>query len=133
MAGQRIAIDGIRHGGPELALIGGIAPTPIGRGFALEAYGQGGAIARNRIEPYADAAIRLTRAGGRLGTTRLSLGAGLWAGAQRGADRVDIGPTLVADMAVGGRPLRLALDWRQRVGGGAAPGSGPAITLGTDF
>ncbi|WP_204317143.1 hypothetical protein, partial [Klebsiella aerogenes] len=30
-------------------------------------------------------------------------------------------------------PLRIALDWRQRVAGEARPGSGPALTLGADF
>lgn len=133
VADQRVALDRGTSGGPELALVGGVNPTPVGAGLTLEAYGQGGAIARDRIEPYADAALRVTRTGPKLGHTQLSLGAGLWAGAQRDAQRIDIGPTLVSDIPVGDRHLRLSVDWRARVGGGAAPGSGPAITLGTNF
>lgn len=133
VADQRVALDHGTVGGPELALVGGVNPTPIGAGLTLEAYGQGGAIARERIEPYVDGALRVTRTGPKLGRAQLSLGAGLWAGAQRDAQRVDIGPTLVSDIPVGNRHLRLSVDWRARVGGGAAPGSGPAITLGTNF
>lgn len=133
VADQRVALDRGSSGGPELALVGGIDATPVGAGLSIEAYGQGGAIARDRIEPYADGALRITRAGPQVGRSQLSLGAGVWAGAQRGAQRVDIGPTLVSDVPVGDRHLRLSLDWRARVGGDAAPGSGPAITLGTNF
>ena len=133
VADQRVALDRGTSGGPELALVGGVNPTRVGAGLTLEAYGQGGAIARDRIEPYVDAALRVTRTGPKLGHTQLSLGAGLWAGAQRDAKRIDIGPTLVSDIPVGDRHLRLSVDWRARVGGGAAPGSGPAITLGTNF
>lgn len=133
VADQRVALDGGTRGGAELALIGGINPVPVGGGLTLEGYGQGGAIARDRIEPYADLSLRVTRPGPKLGHAQVSLGAGLWAGAQREAQRVDIGPTLVTDIPVGDRHLRLAVDWRQRVGGGAAPGSGPALTLATNF
>lgn len=133
VADQRVALDDGTRGGPELALVAGINPVPVGGGLTLEGYGQGGAIARDRIEPYADVALRVTRTGPKLGRAKISLGAGLWAGAQREAQRVDIGPTLVTDIPVGDRHLRLAVDWRQRVGGGAAPGSGPALTLGTNF
>lgn len=133
VADQRVALDDRGWSGPEVTVIGGIGPMPVGRGYSIEAYGQTGAVARAEIEPYADAALRVTRQAARIGHSRLGIGAGAWAGAQRGAQRIDFGPTLVADLPVGDRHLRLSLDWRQRVGGDAAPGSGPALTLGTNF
>ena len=44
--------------------------------------------------------------------------------------RVDVGPRV--SMPVG-RGMRVHVDWRQRVAGSAAPGSGPALTLAADF
>ncbi|MDJ0979963.1 MAG: hypothetical protein QNI87_15665 [Erythrobacter sp.] len=65
--------------------------------------------------------------------TRISFGGGAWGGAQRGASRLDIGPTVRVDLALGAVPARLSLDYRERVGGDAAPESGVAATLSTQF
>lgn len=64
---------------------------------------------------------------------RLSLGAGAWGGAQEGAHRVDLGPTMRLDVTLGAVPARISLDWRERVEGDAGPGSGAAVTLSTRF
>jgi hypothetical protein len=66
-------------------------------------------------------------------TLRLSLGAAAWGGAQKGAQRIDIGPTLRFDVTLGEVPARLSVDWRERVGGDAGPDSGLAATLSTRF
>lgn len=126
VAEQRFGLDGT-PGGPGMGVVGGI-DTQLA-GFRLEAYGQAGAIARNRAEPYADGAARLSRelTGDR--RARLALGIGIWGGAQRDAQRLDIGPS--ATLSAG--RLRVSLDWRQRVAGRARPGSGIALTLGGDF
>ena len=129
-AEQRFALDG--RGGPSAGLIAGV-DRPIGRGVRLEAYGQAGAIGRERVEGFADGAARVTRRLVTAGGATLDMGAGVWGGAQRSAERVDVGPTLGIVAPVGGRRLRLALDWRARVLGEARPGSGPALSLGTDF
>ncbi|MFC4291232.1 hypothetical protein ACFOWX_02265 [Sphingorhabdus arenilitoris] len=63
----------------------------------------------------------------------VAIGAGAWAGGQRGTQRIDIGPTLRLDASLSDIPLRLHADWRFRVGGNAQPGSGPALTLSTGF
>lgn len=102
-------------------------------GFDLEGYGQSGIVVRNGIEPYADGAARLTRRATMVGDATLRMGAGIWAGAQRDAARLDIGPSAMLIMPIGARAVRLAVDWRQRIAGNAAPGSGPAVTLGTDL
>lgn len=130
-AEQRFALDGGR-GGPSLGVIAGVDRT-LGRGFRLEAYGQAGAIRRGRTEGFADGAARVTRRVAAIGPATLDLGAGAWGGAQRGAERLDIGPTLGVATPVAGRTLRLTLDWRERAAGAARPGSGPALSIGTDF
>lgn len=131
IAEQRVSLDGGR-GGPTLFVIAGLNPTPVAAGFRVEAYGEGGAIKRDRVEAFADGAARLTRPVTR-GPLHIDLGVGAWGGAQRGATRVDIGPSVGASVPVARRTLRLTLDWRERVAGGAKPASGPALTLGTDF
>ncbi len=128
---RRVALDSGR-GGTGMGLIAGI-DRALGDDVAVEAYGQAGAIARDGIEPYADGAARLLHPVGTIGRSTIRLGVGGWAGAQRDGARVDIGPSAVAAMPVGRGTMRLSLDWRQRVGGSAAPGSGPALTLGSDF
>jgi hypothetical protein len=130
-AEQRVALDGGR-GGPSVGVIAGV-DRPLGRGFRLEAYGQAGAIKRDRAEGFADGAARVTRRVAAIGPATLDLGAGAWGGAQRGAERFDVGPTLGLAAPIAGRTLRLTMDWRERVVGDARPGSGPALSLGTDF
>lgn len=133
IAEQRLGLDGT-PGGPALMAVGGIAPRPIAAGFTLEGYAQGGAVLRGgRSEPFADGAMRLARPVARLGAGELTLGAGAWGGAQRDAQRLDLGPSLALSLPLADHSLRLSLDWRQRVAGAARPGSGLAITLGSDF
>lgn len=129
---RRIALDA-GHGGTALGAIAGINPTRVAGRLELEGYGQAGVVARARREPFADGAVRLLHPVAESRHARLALGAGMWGGAQRGATRLDVGPSLVATVPTGGPTLRVAAEWRQRVAGNAAPGSGPAVTVGTDF
>jgi hypothetical protein len=124
---------GAGTGGPGVALVGGFGPVAVLHRLYAEGYGQAGMLHRTQLEPYADAAVRLTHRLARIGPTRIDLGAGTWGGAQRGAARLDIGPTLAVAVPVASKTVRLALDWRERVAGRARPGSGPALTVGTDF
>ena len=130
VAEQRFGLDGTR-GGPGLGVIAGYDGQVAG--FHLESYGQAGAIWRARREPYADGAVRATRPAVAIGKARLALGVGAWGAAQRDAQRLDIGPSATLAVPVGQSAVRVALDWRQRVAGGARPGSGPALTIGSDF
>ncbi|UZK69095.1 hypothetical protein OKW76_13860 [Sphingomonas sp. S1-29] len=129
IAEQRFGIDGTADGQAVFA-VGGVGPTSIAAGLIVEGYGQAGAVARGRaIEGFADGALRLTRPI----LPGVTIGAGAWGGAQRDAQRLDLGPTATIALPVAGRSLRLSVDWRQRVAGKATPGSGLAVTLGTDF
>lgn len=132
IAEQRFVLDGGR-GGPTVGVIAGYGPSAIAPGVRLEAYGQAGAIARAGIEGFVDASARVTHPLGQVASIRVDIGIGAWGSAQRAAERFDIGPTLVATVPVAGKSIRLTLDWRERIAGAARPGSGPALSIGSDF
>lgn len=132
VAEQRLGID-TRAGGPTLAMVGGTGPEPVGGGFGLESYAAAGAIGRDGVQLFAEGSVRVARPAGRVGKSELALGAGAWGATQPGAARVDVGPSVELAVPVSGRRLRLIADWRERVGGDARPGSGPVLTLATDF
>lgn len=115
-----------------------LAPVPLPLGTRFEAYAQGGWVGGRNRTYFADGQASVTREIGfarRMSqeALRLSLGAGAWGGAQKGAQRLDLGPTARVDFHVGRVPARLSVDWRQRVAGDAAPGSGAAATLSAGF
>lgn len=125
---QRVPLDTGR-GGTALLAVAGYGPRTIAPGVTVTAYAQGGAAARGSVEPFADGAARISTSL----TPVIDLGLGLWGGAQRDAQRLDVGPTLGIALPLADRRVRLSLDWRQRVAGRAVPDSGPALTLAGDF
>ncbi len=129
---HRFALDGGRSG-PMIGIVGGFGPAEVAPGIRLEGYGQAGVIARDKGEAFADGAVRAAHPLGSLGPFALDIGAGLWGGAQRGASRLDVGPSLGIVVPLGPRSVRLTADWRERVAGTARPGSGPALSIGTNF
>ena len=132
IAEQRFSLDGGRSG-PVIGIIGGTGPARLVAGFDLETYGQAGIVRRASTEPFADGAARLTRGVARLGKAKLDIGLGAWGGAQRDAQRLDVGPTIGVRVPIANRSVRVSADWRQRVAGRARPPSGPALTIGSDF
>ncbi len=111
-----------------------LSPFRLPMGLRGEAYGQAGYVGGAFATGFADGQLRVDRRVTPLGKGELRLGAGLWGGAQKGASRLDAGPTLTISRPVGGTAaMRLAADWRFRVAGKAAPGSGPALTLSAGF
>jgi hypothetical protein len=132
LAEARLPIDGGRPA-PAVSAIGGFNPAPVAAGFRLEGYGQAGAIKRERVDAFADGYLRLAHPIV-AGAVAIDLGAGAWGGAQPGASRLDVGPSLGVTLPpVAGHRLRATLDWRQRIAGQARPGSGLALALGADF
>lgn len=123
---------------PGILVVTEFVPAKLPFDLALEAYGQGGYVGGEAATAFADGQIAVTREVARFGSglagpIRLSIGGGSWAGAQEGASRVDIGPTMRLDLKIGEVPARVSIDWRERIGGDAAPASGVAATLSTRF
>ncbi|MED5545169.1 MAG: hypothetical protein VYD90_07950 [Pseudomonadota bacterium] len=110
------------------------APLLLPGDLRAEAYGQAGYVAGRYATAFGDGQARLDKGVVRVGKVEARLGAGVWAGAQKGAWRVDAGPSALITMPLNNRMFgRLALDWRQRMAGDAEPGSGPAVTLSAGF
>lgn len=114
---------------PAVGVFGGVGDVALPLRFRIDGYGQAGAI--GGAGRYAEAQLRLARPIALGGTIDLAVGG--WASAQRGASRVDVGPSIGVRLPIGPQGTRLMLDWRQRVAGNARPRSGPALTLGTGF
>ena len=95
----------------------------------VTAYGEGGVIGSATYAAVQGRAATAVRTHG----IELDPGAGVWSSVQhdRGPtiDRVDLGPGMVARRGA----LAAEVDYRWRVAGNAAPGSGPILTLSAAF
>ena len=127
-AERRQAIGATGGGRSAFALFieGGVYQRPMPWGMVLDAYAQAGVVGARRRDLFADGGLTFSKAV----FGRYSAGFGLWGGVQPGLYRVDIGPRVSMRVR---NSMRVHLDWRQRVAGNAAPGSGPAVTLSADF
>ena len=123
---------------PALYAITEIPPVALPLGLSAEIYAGAGYVGGQAQTAFADGQASVL---GELGNfdlrksddLRISVGAGAWAGAQRDASRLDVGPTMRVQLAVGSVPARLSIDYRERVGRDASPVSGLAATLSTQF
>lgn len=123
---QAIGRGGAGRSAFALFAEGGLYERPLGWRLLLDGYAQGGIVGINSRDLFVDGGLTLTRP--IFGD--FSAGLGLWGGAQPGLYRIDAGPRVT--MRVRGT-MKVHLDWRQRLVGDAAPGSGPAVTLAADF
>jgi hypothetical protein len=123
---------------PAALVVTELAPLALPLETQLEAYVQAGWVGGAQATGFADGQASLTREIAQVAAitdnaVRLRIGAAAWGGAQEGAQRIDIGPTMRLDLTIGHVPARLSLDWRERLGGTAGPGSGLAATLSARF
>ena len=119
---------------PAVLAVTELPPFAMPMGMRGEVYGQAGYVGGKFSTGFADGQLRLDHRLLRLGKADLRLGGGVWGGIQKGASRLDAGPSLTIGQPLGGpASIRLGADWRFRVAGGAAPGSGPAVTLSAGF
>lgn len=101
--------------------------------FYGEAYGQAGYVAGEAGTAFADGQLHVMRSLKSFDLGSVSIGAAAWGGAQSGVERIDLGPSLRADVSISEVPARLSLDYRERIAGEAEPPSGVAVTLSTRF
>lgn len=118
---------------PAAALVTELPPARLPGGLRAEAYLQAGYVGGRDATGFVDGQARIEKPLVNLGKFRLRAGGGAWGGAQRGANRLDLGPTATLEIPLGGVTSRLAADYRFRVAGGAAPGSGPVVTVSVGF
>jgi len=108
-------------------LHGGVSERPLPLSFRLDAYAQAGAVGLRSRDLFAEGTARIGLPIG----SRGSVGAAAWGAAQPAVRRLDLGPS--ASLRLPTLGATLSADWRFRVAGNARPGSGPALTLWTDF
>jgi hypothetical protein len=112
---------------------GGVDALALTRKWQLDAYGQAGYATGRGGGGFFDGQARVTRPIAKVAGVPLSIGAGSWAGGQRGTRRLDAGPTAVARINTGPAVVVIQLDWRLRAAGNAEPKDGVAMTVSTGF
>ncbi len=98
-----------------------------------EAYLQGGYVGGDFATPFVDGQVKIDREVVDFDLASVRAGAAVWGGAQKSAERLDVGPSASVDFKLADQPVRLSVDYRQRVAGDAQPPSGIALTLSTGF
>lgn len=111
-----------------------LPPLALPLGLRGEAYLQGGYVGGRFETPFVDGQARTDRRVVRLGEGQeVRAGLAAWGGAQKGAARLDVGPSASVAFKLGGASARIAIDYRLRVAGDAVPSSGPAVTFSAGF
>ena len=130
---QRIALSRGGRSAPAMFAYGGVSNVQLAERLTIDGYLQAGLVGISPAAAFIDGSARLERHIFGSGQSTLGIGAGIWAAAQPGASRVDVGPQVVAHLPLAKTNLRVSAEWRQRVAGNAAPSSGPNVTVGFDF
>ena len=128
-AERLVAVGNDTTGDWNLRVAGG---GQVRRGrITLDGYAEAGV--RGNGDAYAGAQARATTEIGRARQLVFSAGPGAWGSiqhAQSTVGRLDLGAGVIATTPVG---VTISADWRWRVTGNAAPGSGPAVTVSAAF
>lgn len=118
---------------PAILAVTELEPVRLPLGTRGETYAQVGYVGGDFATPFVDGQARITREVAEFDLGHLDVGSGVWGGAQKGAKRLDIGPTASVHTRIGEVPARLSIDYRERVAGDAAPRSGVAVTFSVGF
>ncbi|MCR2834814.1 hypothetical protein [Parerythrobacter lacustris] len=134
MAEMRVQrVSGDNRLRPAIVAVSEMTPVKLPLGARGEVYAQAGYVGGDFATPFVDGQARITREVAKIELGQVDVGTGLWGGAQNGAARLDVGPTASIHTRVGEVPARLSVDYRERLAGDAAPGSGVAVTFSVGF
>ncbi|MCB2077084.1 MAG: hypothetical protein KDE55_05220, partial [Novosphingobium sp.] len=87
---------------PAAMAVTEFAPFALPAGARGEAYLQAGYVGGKFSTPFVDGQVRADRKVVKLGNSEVRAGAGAWGGAQKGASRLDVGPTANVGLGLGG-------------------------------
>lgn len=119
---------------PAVFLAGGVDAKPIGKtGVLVRGYAQAGYVGEPDATAFADGSLIVERPLISGGAVTLAGGTGAWGGAQAGAARLDIGPSVAMRLPLAGKTALIEAQYRFRVAGNAEPKDHPAITLALGF
>jgi hypothetical protein len=130
IAERRIGLDQGGRNAFSVMAVSGLSDLVLAKGITLNAYAQAGVIGARARDGFVDASVSVDRP---VNASGVRIGVGAWGGIQPRVGRLDIGPQVTFPLPVEGRTIRLSAQWRFRVAGDAAPASGPAIVIGSDF
>jgi hypothetical protein len=130
LAERRQAIGSEGRSAFSLLAYGGLSEARVAGKALVDAYAQAGVVGMKSRDLFADGSVAISLPVEQV--PGLSLGGGVWGAVQPGVSRLDVGPRLSLKLP-GAEGVRLDADWRFRVGGQAAPASGPSVTLAADF
>jgi len=118
---------------PAASVVTQIPPVQLPLGMRAQTYVAAGYVGGDFATAFVDGQARIETEVARFDLGRLRAGGGIWGGAQKGAARLDVGPSASLDVKFGETAARVSMDYRLRVSGDAQPDSGIAITLVTGF
>lgn len=118
---------------PALFLSAGLERVDLPLGVDAHGYAQAGYVGGSDATPFVDGSIVADRRLAQHGKAEMRVGAGAWGGMQKGAGRLDLGPSAALRLTLGDMPARVSIDYRLRVAGDAEPSQGAALTLSTGF
>lgn len=118
---------------PAVAAVAELPATQLPLSGTATGYLQSGYVGGRYATAFIDGHLRAEREVATTSVVRLTVGGGIWGGAQRGAGRLDIGPSVAANWDAGPVPLRLTFDYRIKLAGDADPPDGVAVTLSAGF
>ncbi len=118
---------------PAVFLSGGLHEVRLPGGLAARGYAQAGYVGGRLPTGFADGSLIAERPLWRDRGSLLAAGVGAWGGAQRGASRLDLGPSASLRFRLGEGTARVSADYRVRVAGNAAPAAGAAVTISAGF
>lgn len=119
---------------PAIFAVTELPPARLPLGLRGEGYAQAGYVGGNYATAFVDGQARVDGKLARPGEdAELRAGLATWGGAQKGAARLDVGPSATLSFRLGEARSRVAVDYRIRVAGDAEPGSGPVLTFSAGF
>lgn len=127
---RRVALGKGGRNATTFMAVGGFGPRPVAGGLEAEGYAQAGMVGLQRRDFFVDGKLSLLAP---VAASPLRIGASMSGGAQPGAERLDLGPEVQLRLPLPHAHARLSLEWRERIAGRAAPSSGLALTLASDF
>lgn len=132
-AEQRFHNLGTEKRSTALYAAGGTGPDILIEDVSLQTYGQAGYVFGDIESHFFDVSAAIEKPVFSVNQVDVAVGGGVWAGGQKNVRRLDVGPRVSAQVPVFNNPVRVSLEWRQRVEGNASPGSGFAATISTGF
>ena len=118
---------------PSAYVTAGIEQSDLPGDLRIRTYGQAGYVGGDFETAFADGQIVADRELASFDLAEVSLGAGAWEGAQKGAARLDVGPSASVSLDIADVPVRVSADYRVRIAGDANPGNAATLTLSTGF